>query len=152
MGNKEVSNMASLLNLIPKRNNFLTTDLFDRFLTDAYPLSVFNEKNEWAPAFDIKENEKEYVVIAELPGIDTKDLDVTFSDGILTVKGEKREDHEEKRGDYHSIERRYGSFQRSFRLPGKVKTDNIDANYKDGILRLTLPKAEASEIKKIEVK
>jgi HSP20 family protein len=152
MENKEVSNMASLLNLIPKRENFLTTDLFDRFFTDTYPLPVFNEKNEWVPAFDIKENEKEYVVIAELPGIDTKDLDVSLSDGVLTVKGEKRQEHEEKHGDYHRIERRYGSFQRSFRLPGKVKTDNIDANYKDGILKLTLPKTEESETKKIEVK
>lgn len=144
--------MASLLNLIPKRENYLTADLFDRFFADTYPLPVLNEKNEWVPAFDIKENEKEYVVIAELPGIDTKDLDVTLSDGVLTVKGEKRQEHEEKRGDYHRIERRYGSFQRNFRLPGKVKTDAIDANYKDGILRLILPKTEESETKKIEVK
>jgi HSP20 family protein len=144
--------MASLLNLIPRRDSFLATDLFDRFFADTYPLPVLNEKNEWAPAFDIKENEKEFTVTAELPGIDTKDIDVTLSDGVLSVKGEKKQEHEEKHGDYHRIERRYGSFQRSFRIPGKVKTENIDANYKDGILRLTLPKAEESETKKIEVK
>lgn len=144
--------MASLLNLIPKRENILTTDVFDRFFNDFYPLSMLKEKDELNPAFDIVENEKEYVVSAELPGMEVKDIDVTLSDGILTVKGEKRQEHEDKGEDYHRIERRYGSFHRSFRMPGKIKMDGVDANYKDGILSLTLPKTEESETKKIEVK
>jgi HSP20 family protein len=154
MCNKEVISMASLLSLIPKRERerFLTPDLFDRFFADTYPLSVFNEREEWIPAFDVTENEKEYIVTAELPGIETKDMDVTLSEGLLTVKGEKKQEHEEKHGNYHRVERRYGAFQRSFRIPGKVKAEKIDAKYKDGILRLTLPKAEESEIKKIAVK
>lgn len=144
--------MTNLLNLIPKRENLFSIDIFDRFFDDFYPLSVHKEKDEWLPAFDISENEKEYLVTAELPGMEVKDIDVTLSDGILTVKGEKKREHEEKGKDYHRIERRYGSFHRSFSIPGKIKTDGVDANYKDGILRLTLPKTEETETKKIEVK
>lgn len=143
--------MASLLNLIPKRETTLTTDVFDKFFNDFYPLSMLKE-DELYPAFDIVENEKEYVASAELPGMDVKDIDVTLSDGILTVKGEKRQEHEDKGDGYHRIERHYGSFHRSFRIPGKIKMDGVDANYKDGILKLTLPKTEESETKKIEVK
>jgi HSP20 family protein len=144
--------MASLLNLIPKREHFLTTDMFDRFFNDFYPMSIFKEKDEWLPAFDIVENEKEYIVSTELPGMEAKDIDVTLSDGILTVKGEKRQEHEDKGEDYHRIERRYGSFHRSFKIPEKIEKEGVDANYKEGVLKLTLPKTEKSETKKIEVK
>ena len=75
-----------------------------------------------------------------------------MSEGILSVKGEKKHEEEEKGEDYHRIERRYGSFHRSFRIPGKVDVDKIDANYKDGVLKLMIPKSEGSETKKIEVK
>jgi len=114
--------------------------------------SLFNVNAEWAPAFDILENEKEYVITAELPGMDIKDVDITLSEGVLSVKGEKKQEKEDKGEDYHMIERHYGSFHRSFRLPGRVETDKIDANYKDGLLKLTLPKAEGSETTKIKVK
>jgi len=144
--------MASLLSIIPKREYVPSYEVFDRLFDDFYPLSIFKEKDEWLPAFDIKENEKEYVVTAELPGMEAKDIDVTLSDGILTVKGEKKKEHEDKGENYHRIERSYGSFHRSFRIPGKIKTDSVDANYKDGILKLTLQKTEESGSKKIEVK
>lgn len=104
------------------------------------------------PAFDISETEKEYMISGEIPGINSKDLDITLLDDILTIKGEKKQENEEKEENYHRVERHYGSFQRSFRIPEKVKTDELDATYKDGILKLSLPKAEASEVKKIEVK
>ena len=145
--------MTRILDLIPRTNTFLpSSDLFDRFFEDWNLPSVFSEEKSWVPAFDITENDNEYVVTAELPGIDPKDLDVTLSEGILTVKGEKKQEKEEKEKGYHRVERRFGSFQRSFRIPGKVEANKVDANYKDGILKLTLPKAEGSETKKIEVK
>jgi HSP20 family protein len=84
--------------------------------------------------------------------MEVKDIEVTLYQGILTVKGEKKQEHEYKGKDHHRIERRFGSFHRSFNIPGKIKTDGVDANYKDGILRLNFPKAEESETKKIEVK
>jgi HSP20 family protein len=145
--------MARLLSLIPRTDRFLPSrDLFDSFFEDWSVPSLFGEDKNWIPAFDITENEKEYVVTAELPGIDSKELDVTYTDGLLTVKGEKKQEKEDKGENYHRVERQYGAFQRSFRIPGEVKNDNIDANFKDGVLKLTLPKAEESKPKKIEVK
>lgn len=145
--------MTRLLSLIPRTSSFMPTgDLFEGLFDDWKLPSIFNEDSSWVPAFDIKENEKEYVIIAELPGIDAKDVDVTLSEGILSVKGEKKHEEEDKGEGYHRVERRYGSFHRSFRIPGRVKTDEVDANYKNGVLKLTLPKTEESQTKKIEVK
>ncbi|MBL7212296.1 MAG: Hsp20/alpha crystallin family protein [Desulfobacteraceae bacterium] len=113
---------------------------------------MFEDGKTWVPAFDISETENEYVVTAELPGIDAKDIDVTLSDGVLTVKGEKKQEKEDNGESYHRVERSYGSFQRSFRIPEKVETETVDAAYKDGVLKLTLKKAEETKPKKIEVK
>jgi HSP20 family protein len=144
--------MNSLLSLIPGRSFIPSTDLFDRFFDDWDFPTLFSEKNEWTPAFDIAENDKEYVVSAELPGIDIKDVEISISDGILSVKGEKKQEKEDKSEGYHWVERHYGSFNRSFRILGKVESDKVDASYKDGILKVLLPKAERTETKKIEIK
>jgi len=127
-------------------------DLFDRFFNDLAVPDIFSEERVLVPAFDISETEKEYVISGEIPGIDVKDLDITFTDGILTVRGEKNHEKEENEGNYHRVERHYGSFCRSFRIPNKLKTEKLDATYKNGILKVTLPKAEESQVKKIEVK
>jgi HSP20 family protein len=144
--------MDSILNLIPGTGFTPSRNLFDRLFGDWSLTSVFDEDKEWVPAFDIAENDKDYVVTAELPGIDIKDVDITISEGIFTVKGEKKHEKEENTDGYHMIERRYGSFSRSFRIPGKVETDKIDANYKDGVLKVLIPKVEGTETKKIEIK
>ena len=145
--------MTRLLNLIPRKNDFLpAVDLFDRFFDDLNVYDLFGEDTKWVPAFDISETNKEYIVTAEMPGIDVKDVDIALTEGILSVKGEKRNETEDKGEDYHRIERRYGSFHRSFRIPGRVESDKVDATYKDGILKLTLPKVKDSETKKIDVK
>lgn len=144
--------MSRLLSLVPSRSFSSSGDLFDRFFDDWDLPALFSEKNEWTPAFDISENDTEFVVSAELPGIDVKDVEISVSDGILSVKGEKKHESEEKNEGYHRIERRYGAFNRSFRIPGKVESDKVDASYKDGILKVLLPKAEGTETKKIEIK
>ena len=147
--------MTRMLQLVPRRQRFLPfvpeIDIFDRFFDFELP-TLFGEEEMVVPHFDISETEKEYVISGEIPGIDVKDLNVTLTDGIITIKGEKKKETEEKEENYHRIERHYGSFERSFRVPDTVKTDELDANYKDGVLKLTLPKAEVSEGKKIEVK
>jgi len=148
--------MTRMLQLIPRTSNWLSLmpgyDLFDRMLSDWSVPSLWSDEKVVVPAFDITENEKEYVISGEIPGIDPKDLEVTLNDGILSIKGEKKQESEEKEENYHRIERHYGSFQRSFRLPENINRNELDANYKDGILRLTLPKSKESEVKKIEVK
>jgi HSP20 family protein len=142
--------MTRLLNLIPRSASLLpASDRLESFFDNWNLPVLFDEDGTWIPAFDIAEKEEEYLITAELPGMDMKDIDITFTDGLLTVKGEKKQEKEDK--DYHRIERRYGSFQRSFRVPEKVDTNKIEASYKDGILKLVLPKAEESRAKKIKV-
>jgi HSP20 family protein len=107
-----------------------------------------------APAVDVAETDKAYELTAELPGLAEKDLEVKLSNGALTIKGEKHEEKEERKRDYYISERRYGAFERSFRLPEGVDTDKIEANFKNGILKVVLPKTpEARKAeKKIDVK
>jgi len=148
--------MTRMLQLIPGRETVFSLipdfDFFDGFLNDLALKDVMNEERFLVPAFDISETEKEYLITGEIPGVDVKDLDITLTDGILTVRGEKNHEKEENEGNYHRVERHYGSFCRSFRIPNTVKTEKLDATYKDGILKIALPKAEVSQAKKIEVK
>jgi len=110
----------------------------------------------WAtvPAVDVSDTEKAYEIAAELPGIDEKNVEVKVADGILTIRGEKQEEKEEKKKDYYLRERNYGSFERSFQIPDAVDTNKIEANFKKGVLTIVLPKkAEAQQTaKKIDVK
>jgi HSP20 family protein len=106
------------------------------------------------PAVDVMETEKAYEITAELPGMDEKNIEVNLVNGGLTIKGEKKEEKEEKQKDYYLSERRYGSFERYFGLPDGVDADKIDASFKNGVLKVTLPKTvEAQQpAKKIDVK
>jgi HSP20 family protein len=107
-----------------------------------------------APVVDVVEKEKEYQITAELPGLGEKDVEVVVADEILTIKGEKKEEKEEKAKNYYLSERHYGAFQRSFQLPPGVDADKIEAGFQNGVLTLTLPKtpeAQKSE-KKIAIK
>ncbi len=103
------------------------------------------------PAVDIADTEKAYEIAAELPGLDEKNVEVKFSDGMLTIKGEKKEEKKEKKKDYHLSERRYGSFQRSFTVPDGVDADKIDATFKDGVLTVTLPKTLEAQRKEKQI-
>ena len=105
------------------------------------------------PAVDVAETDKAYEITAELPGLDEKNIEVKLANGVLSIKGEKREDKEEKEKDYYRRERSFGSFERSFQVPEGIDTDKIAASFKNGILSVTLPKsAEAQkQAKKIEV-
>jgi HSP20 family protein len=108
------------------------------------------ECENWVPPADISETSNAYTVTMEVPGIDMKKLDVSYSDGVLNVKGEKAKETSE--GECcHCVERFSGSFERTFPVSANVDRDKIDATYKDGILKITLPKSEESLPKKIEV-
>ena len=125
--------------------------LFDEFF-EMRPLRRLFGEGEWIPSVDLSENPKEIVVHAEVPGIDPKDIDITIHGRTLTLKGEKKSEKEEKDVNYHRIERRYGSFTRTLELPTDVDSDNAKATYKDGVLRLVIPKTKEQAVKKIEVK
>lgn len=127
---------------------------FHRSLFDADPFS--GRELNWAkvPAVDVVERENEYEITAELPGIDEKNVEVRLAHGVLTIRGEKQEDKEEKQKDYYLSERHYGSFQRAFRVPDGIDPEQVAASFKNGVLTVTLPKtAEArGQEKKIPIK
>jgi HSP20 family protein len=105
----------------------------------------------WAPAVDITERKDAYVVTAELPGVGTGDLEITFQDGLLTIQGERRP--ADYAGDkVHRAERRYGAFRRSITLPSHVQADKIEASAQDGVLQVLVPKAEEVHAKRIQVR
>ncbi len=106
----------------------------------------------WSPAVDVAEKGDNYTVKVELPGVSKDDVQITMHDNVLTIRGEKKQEKETKEANYHRVERTYGSFSRSFTLPTGVKTADVEATYKDGILNILLPKAEEAKPKQIEVK
>jgi HSP20 family protein len=109
-------------------------------------------EGEWAPSLDISETKGDLVVKAELPGIDPKEIDISLNEGILTIKGEKMQEKEEKEEGYHLVERSYGSFTRSIRLPREIQSEKINASYKNGVLKITLPKTEEAKKKEVKIK
>ncbi|MCG6916206.1 MAG: Hsp20/alpha crystallin family protein [Deltaproteobacteria bacterium] len=146
-----------MFELIPWRRNRGAlarprSDLINWFFEDLTLPDFWSAEREWLPAFDVSETENEILVKAELPGMEVKDIDIALTDGLLTIKGERKLEKEDKKENYHRIERQFGSFSRSLNLGSKVKAEGIEAAYKDGILTVTLPKAEESKPKKIEVK
>ena len=121
------------------------------FFNELMP-SMMKEHGEMMPAFDISEADDHFVVKADLPGIDPKNLDISLTGNVLTIRGEKKEEREEKNERYYTLERQFGSFTRSFMLPADVKEEGIGASYKDGVLRVNIPKSERAKQKKIPVK
>ena len=122
---------------------------FDRSLFD--PTETWLQPTSWEMSLDIAETDDEFVVKASLPGIDQNDLEITYSNNVLTIKGETKEEQDVKEKHYHLRERCYGSFQRSVSLPSTVNADKIEASYQSGVLTLNLPKAEESKSKRIPV-
>jgi HSP20 family protein len=106
---------------------------------------------DWAPRVDITEDDKEYLIKAEIPEVDKKDVKVTVQEGVLTIQGERKQEKEENSKRVHRIERFYGTFARSFALPEDVEEDNLKAEFKDGMLLVHLPKAEKPKPKAVEI-
>ncbi len=106
----------------------------------------------WTPALDVHEDKDTYVVSAELPGLKREDIDVSLQDGALVISGERKSEKVEKGVEVHRQERFYGKFQRALTLPEPVAADKVKADYKDGVLTVTLPKSEEAKPKKIDVR
>jgi HSP20 family protein len=105
----------------------------------------------WAPPVDIYETDNDIVLKAELPGVDPKDVEVRVEDNYLYLKGERKFEKEVKEQNYHRVERSYGSFARSFSLPNSINADKVKAEFKDGLLTLTMPKREEAKPKTIKI-
>jgi HSP20 family protein len=117
-----------------------------------YPEEAFKGLEKFAPKSNFAELEEAYEVTVELPGMKPEEFNVEVKNGELRVTGEKKEEKEEKGKTWHRVERRYGEFRRIFALPAEVKEEEVKAEYKEGVLRITVPKAEIAKPRKIEVK
>ncbi|MFQ5709441.1 MAG: Hsp20/alpha crystallin family protein [bacterium] len=120
---------------------------FDDFFDAAFPVPQL----AFEPKIDVKESEKEFVINAELPGLEKNDFKLVLENDVLTLEGEKKYEHEEKKDEYYRSERSYGSFRRSFRLTNEVEKNKIKADYKNGILKITIPKSQKALPKQVEI-
>ena len=110
------------------------------------------ERKSWSPAVDIEEKDGKYLLKADIPGLNKKDIHVELHNGYLTLKGERKSEHEDKKDGFHRVERTYGSFSRSFKVPDGISNKDIKARYHDGVLELTIPTPKVEKPKAIEVK
>jgi HSP20 family protein len=106
----------------------------------------------WSPAVDLHETEEAYTLEADLPGLSKDDIQLSITDDVVTLKGSRTQKSEKKTEGYHRVERVYGSFQRSFRIPGGIDAGKVDANFENGVLRVVLPKPEERKPRQIDVK
>jgi HSP20 family protein len=126
-----------------------THKIWNRFFREG---ALEPSQGAWAPALDVSETKDNIVVKAEIPGMDAKNIEISLSGDILTIKGEKKQEKEEKDEDYHLVDRSYGSFYRSIHLPQEVQGNKITAKCKDGILKIDMPKSEKAKAKEIKIK
>jgi HSP20 family protein len=140
---------------ITKHNPFTEVEEFPTFRlfqdTVNRLLAEPQSSRPWAPAVDILETENELLLKADLPGVDMKNIDIQVENGTLTLKGQREFQNEAKQGGYHRIERSYGSFVRYFALPETVDTEGVKADFKNGVLTVTLPKKEVAKPRQIKV-
>jgi len=125
--------------------------LWDSFLEKG-PGRRLRKEGEWLPSLDVTETKGDLIIKAELPGMDPKDIEVSLNEGVLTIRGEKKQEKEEREEGYHLIERSYGNFTRSIRLPKDVQSDKINASFKNGVLKVVLPKSEETKKREIKIK
>jgi HSP20 family protein len=148
-----------LKSLLPSRPQVAVTDPFtslqrevDRLFSDFSAKVPMTNGVDLVPSIDVSETDKEIEVTAELPGLEEKDVEIKVTDNVLTIRGEKKAEKEQKDKNYHVVERSYGSFARSMDLPTGVNPDSIKANLAKGVLKVTVPKPEPAQSKKIDVK
>lgn len=129
--------------------------LFDEFFSPQRGLSTTQGQGKggtfWAPAVDVSENGENFVVHAELPGIKQEDIDIELENNVLTLKGQRKFERKDEKENYHFVERSYGSFYRSFTLPRNVDPNGIQASFSDGVLTISIPKAEEAKPRKVQI-
>ena len=146
--------MSNLTRWEPAREMMTLREAMDRLFDDAFthPLSIRDGWSMASPAIDMYQTENDVVVKASLPGIKAEDVQINVSGDILTLKGEVKQENEQKERSWHIREQRFGSFERSIVLPTDVKSDKAEAVFENGILTITLPKADEVKPKTISIK
>ncbi len=147
--------MTTLVRWNPRNEMMSLRNEINRLFSQAFeegPLTEWQPSTNWGLALDVAENDDAFVVTASVPGMKPDDLDITISDNVLTIKGEYKVDETIEEEKYHIRERRHGSFGRSISLPVSVNADGVEANYENGVLTLSVPKAEEVKPRRIAVK
>lgn len=147
--------MANLVRWNPRRDWMSLRDEMNRLMEQTFDggaLAQWQPSTNWGLPLDVVESDDAFIVTASVPGMNADDLDITITDNVLTIKGEYKADKTVEEGQYHIRERRYGSFGRSISLPVTVDADGVDASYENGVLTLTVPKAEEVKPRRIAVK
>ena len=140
----------SLVRYFPRKNLVTLPREIDRYFSN-FGMDFESSDTVWKPSVDITETEESYELKAEIPGMDKKDIKISIQENVLVLSGEKRKEEVQDDKNYHRVERSYGKFERSFRLPHEVKADEVKAKYKDGVLSVEIPKAEEAKPKEISV-
>jgi HSP20 family protein len=142
----------NLAKVNPVRELEAMQDRLNRFFTETPGRDEVFGFADWEPRVDIQEGEKEYTITADLPDLKKEDIKVGVESGTLTIEGERKLEKEEKGKKFHRIERQYGQFVRRFAMPGEIDAAQVQAQYKNGVLKVTLPKSAAALPKSVEVK
>jgi HSP20 family protein len=149
---------VTIMNLVkwnPRREMETFQDRFGNFFREPFfKTSLLNDEagmGRWEPVVDIYDDKDNFVIKAELPGVDKKDIDIDLKDHVLTLKGERSYENEVKEDNYYHKERVFGKFQRAFRLPANLDSEKINADFKDGVLKIEIPKPEEEKPQKIVV-
>lgn len=145
----------SIVRYDPFRELRTLNDEMNRLFSISVPRSFEDEgfaRGAWNPSVDIYENKDQLVLEAELPGMKREDFELTIENNVITLRGERKFEKKEESDNYHRVERAYGSFSRSFTLPQTVQTENVTADFKNGVLRVTLHKREEVKARRIEIK
>ena len=144
--------MSNLTRWEPIREMMTLREAMDRLFDDAFTRPISMSEGSAKPAIDLYQTEDDVVVKASMPGLKTKDVHISVTADVLTLSGEFKQEDEHKQATYHIREHRYGSFERSIMLPIDVQTDKAKAVFENGILTITLPKAETVKPKTIDIK
>jgi HSP20 family protein len=145
------------MSLIRYNNPWSLLDALQRELNDSRAYRMAGDDASaatasWAPSVDIKENEKAFTLLADIPGVDPKDIEIAMEKGVLTIKGERQSENVDEDENYRRVERQSGTFYRRFTLPDTADADNIEARSEHGVLKITIPKQEVAVSRRIEVK
>ncbi|MCB1188647.1 Hsp20/alpha crystallin family protein [bacterium] len=125
--------------------------MFERFFGEMMPAETRPSGSVWSPSVDVKEDEQQFTVLVELPGLKSSEIEVQVENNVLFISGERRMEEKKEGENWHFVERSYGSFSRSFRLPKNVDSEAVKASYTDGMLSISIPKAEEARPRKVEI-
>lgn len=141
----------TLVRYRPLRDMLTVQDEVNRMIDSFFRPAATEASGGWAPACDVRETETDFVVRAELPGVAKDEIKVNLVNNTLTIRGEKKEENEEKKGNWHRVERTFGAFERALTFPANVQAEQIKARYTNGVLEVTVPKAESARTREIKI-